>query len=167
MAFLDIVLTWIHVLGVVVFLGAMFLGTFVLMPVLKAHLDQPTRHKFVVHFIPRVRKIVRVFVALIVVTGVSRALLLHFTHEGPASLERLGVFGLKVFFAAIPVLIFIAAPKVLGKYSEEGLCCDPDGEGPPAYILGVMTHKGAILHYVAISGGWLAVLLGIVLSQMH
>lgn len=167
MVILDVALTWIHILGVVVFLGAMFVGTFVLIPVLKANVDHENRHSFVVHFIPKVRSIVRVVVVLIVLSGVSRALLLHFSHEGPASVQRMGIFALKILFAAVPMAIFIAAPKILGKYSKEGLCCDPDAEGPPAYILGVMTNTGTALHYAAISGGWIAVLLGIVLSHMH
>ena len=167
MAILDVALTWVHVLCAVVFLGAMFVGTFALMPVLKTHMPHAQRHNFVVHFIPRVRSIVRVFVGLLVLTGIARALLLHFTYDGPPSSARLSVFGAKLFFAGLPVLIFVLAPKVLGKHSKEGLCCDPDADGTPTYILGVMTSTGAILHYVAITAGWLAVLLGIVLTQMH
>ncbi|MDH3214805.1 MAG: hypothetical protein OEN01_00770 [Candidatus Krumholzibacteria bacterium] len=166
MAILDVMITWIHVLGAVVFLGTMFVGTFVLMPVLKSHLGYEHRQKFVVNFIPRVRSIVRVFVALLVLTGIGRAILLHFTHEGPASTARLGVFGLKIFFAAIPVTIFLVAPKVLGKTSKEGLCCDPDAEDPPLFM-GVMTSTGAALHYTAIAGGWLAVLCAVILGHMR
>ncbi len=165
MTIADIFLNWIHVLGAVIFLGAMFLGTFVILPVLKTHLDYEPRHKFILNFIPRVRRIVAVVVALLVLSGVGRALLLHFGHEGPADPARLGVFGAKLFFAALPVVIFLVAPKVLGASSKDGLCCDPDAEPVPA-LLGVMSDKGAALHYVAISGGWLAVLFGIILSHM-
>jgi hypothetical protein len=108
----------------------------------------------------------RVVVSLLVITGIARAVLLHFTHEGPAGPERLAVFGAKLFFAALPIVIFIAAPKVLGRYSKDGLCCDPDAE-EPTVAHGVMTSLGAALHYVAIAGGWLAVLGGIVLSHMR
>jgi uncharacterized membrane protein len=166
MAILDVLLTWIHVLCVVIFLGAMFVATFAMMPVLKATVPYEQRHKFVVNFIPKVRKVMRVVVSLLVVSGVGRALLLHFTHEGPASAERLAVFGAKIFFAAVPVVIFIVAPKVLGKYSKDHLCCDPDAEDPPI-AHGVMTSLGTGLHYAAISGGWVAVLLGIVLTHMR
>jgi uncharacterized membrane protein len=165
-AILDVVITWIHILCVVVFLGAMFLGTFVIMPVLKAHLEYEPRHRFVMHFIPKVRSMVRVVVALLVLTGIARAVLIHFTHDGPAGAERLAVFGLKVFFAAVPVMIFVLAPKVLGARSKEGLCCDPDAEDSPAFA-GVFTSTGAALHYAAISGGWLAVLFGVILSHMR
>jgi hypothetical protein len=167
MAVFDVVITWIHVLCAVVFLGTMFVGTFVILPVLKAHLDYEPRQRFVVNFIPRVRSIVRVFVALLLLTGITRALLLHFTHEGTAGPERLGVFALKIFFAAVPVAIFIAAPKILGRKSKEGLCCDPDADEPPAYIMGVTTSTGAALHYVAIAGGWLTVLCAVILSHMR
>lgn len=167
MAIFDVVITWIHVLSVVVFLGTMFVGTFVLLPTLKAHLDQENRQRFIVNFIPRVRSIVRVFVVLLVLTGISRALLLHFTHEGNAGVERLTVFGFKILFAFVPIAIFVLAPRILGRHSEEGLCCDPDANEPPAYILGVTTSTGAVLHYIAIAGGWLAVLFAIILTHMR
>lgn len=162
----DVFLTWIHILCAAVFLGTMFAGTFAVLPTLSAHLAYEHRQTFIVHFIPRVRGFIRIFVALLVASGIARALLLHFTHEGPADATRLGVFALKVLFAAIPVVIFVLAPKILGKHSKEGLCCDPDAEDPPA-LLGVMTSTGAALHYAAISGGWLAVLLGVILSHMR
>ncbi len=162
----DIFLTWIHILCAAVFLGTMFAGTFAVLPTLSAHLGYEHRQAFIVHFIPRVRSFIRVFVAVLVASGIARALLLHFTHEGPADATRLGVFGVKVFFAAVPVAIFVLAPKILGKRSKEGLCCDPDAEDPPVF-LGVMTSTGSALHYAAISGGWLAVLFGVILSHMH
>jgi len=166
MALLDIALTWVHILCVVLFLGTMFVGTFVLMPVLKANLGYEERQKFVGRFIPRVRSIMRVVVVLLVVTGISRALLLHFSHDGPADAERLGVFALKILFAAVPVAIFALAPRILGAKSKQGLCCDPDAEDPPVFA-GVLSSTGAALHYAAISGGWIAVLLAVVLSRMH
>ncbi len=165
MTVLDIFLTWIHILCVVVFLGTMFVGTFVLLPVLKAHLDHENRQKFIVNFIPKVRGVIRVVVVVLVLSGIARALVLHFAHQGPPDAARLGVFGLKILFAAVPIVIFVVAPKVLGAKSKEGLCCDPDAEDSPIF-LGVMTSTGAALHYAAISGGWLAVLLGVVLSHM-
>lgn len=161
----DVALNWIHVLGAVVFLGTMFVGTFALVPVLQTHLDYEPRHKFIVHFIPRVRSIVRVFVALLVLSGISRAILLHFTHEGGAGSARLSVFAIKIFFAAVPVLIFLLAPRILGAKTPEHLCCDPDADDSPVFK-GVTTSKGAALHYTAIAGGWMAVLFGIILSHM-
>ncbi len=166
MPVLDVALTWIHVLGAVVFLGTMFVGTFVLLPVLKANLEYEPRHKFIVNFIPRVRGVVRVFVAVLVLSGVARAVLLHLTHEGEAGAARLGVFGLKLFFAAVPVLIFLLAPRILGAKTEEHLCCDPDADDSPVFK-GVMTTKGAALHYTAIAGGWLAALCGVVLGHIR
>ena len=166
MAAVDVALNWIHVLGAVVFLGTMFVGTFVLLPVLKANLDYEPRHRFIVNFIPRVRSVVRVFVAMLVLSGIARAVLLHFTHEGAAGAARLSVFSAKVLFAAVPVLIFLLAPRILGARSEEHLCCDPDADDSPVFK-GVMTTKGAALHYAAIGGGWLAVLGGVILSHMR
>lgn len=166
MTALDIALNWVHVLGAVVFLGTMFVGTFVLLPVLKANLDYEPRHRFIVHFIPRVRSVVRVFVALLVLSGIARAVLLHFSHDGGASTTRLSIFGAKVLFAALPVLIFLLAPRILGAKSKEHLCCDPDEDDSPVFK-GVMTTKGAALHYTAIGGGWLAVLCGVILSHMR
>lgn len=166
MTILDVVITWIHISCAVVFLGTMVLGTFVIMPVLKAHLEYEQRHRFVVHFIPKVRGIVRVAVVLLVLTGIARAALLHFTHDGPAAPERLGIFGIKVFFAIVPIAIFALAPRILGVRSKDGLCCDPDAEGPPAFG-GVFTSTGAALHYIAIAGGWLAVLFGVILGHMR
>ena len=162
----DVMISWIHILCAALFLGTMFVGTFALMPVLKTNLDYEHRQTFIVNFIPRVRSIVRVIVALLVASGVARALLYHFSHEGPADVARLGVFGLKMIFAALPVLIFVLAPKILGRWSKQGLCCDPDAEDPPV-LMGVTTSQGAALHYVAITGGWLAVLCGVILSHMH
>jgi hypothetical protein len=166
MTALDIAINWIHVLCAIVFLGTMFVGTFVLLPVLKSHLEYEQRQRFIVNFIPRVRSIMRVIVALLVVSGVARAILIHNTHEGPAGSARLAIFALHVFFAVVPVLIFIVAPKVLGAKSKQGLCCDPDADDPPVFM-GVLTSTGATLHYAAISGGWLAVLCAIILSNMR
>lgn len=165
MTILDVLLAWIHLLCVIVFLGTMFVGTFVLLPVLKAHLDFDHRQRFIVNFIPKVRSVIRVVVALLVASGIARALLLHFTHEGAPDVARLGVFGLKIVFAAVPVIIFVLAPRVLGAKSKQGLCCDPDADDSPV-ALGVMSTTGAALHYAAISGGWIAVLLGVVLGHM-
>jgi uncharacterized membrane protein len=161
----DIALNWIHILGAVLFLGTMFMGTFVILPVLKAHVDHAPRRQFIVNFIPKVRRIIRIVVAALVITGVARALLLHYTHEGPADVTRLGIFGLKMAFAAVPVAIFFLAPRILGAKSEDGLCCDPDAEDAP--VMKVMSATGANLHYAAISGGWLAVLCGVILAHMR
>ncbi len=168
---LDILLNWVHVLGAVIFLGGMFVATFGMMPVLKTQVAQGPRHQFVVHFIPKVRAIMRVVVGALVVSGIARAALLHYTADAPASAARLGVFGAKVAFALVPVAIFVLAPKILGKHSPDGLCCDPDAEGPDVKWIhaatGVMTSTGSALHYAAISGGWLAVLGGIILAHMR
>jgi uncharacterized membrane protein len=166
MVVFEVALTWIHILCAVIFLGTMFVGTFVLLPVLKTHLDYEHRQRFIVNFIPRVRSIVRVVVALLLLSGITHAALLHFTHSSPASIGRLSVFGTKTLLAAIPVVIFLVAPRVLGRMSKEGLCCDPDAEDPPLFM-GVMTSTGAALHYAAISGGWLAVLFGVILTHMR
>ncbi len=64
----------------------------------------------------------------------------------------------------MPLFIFILAPRILGRKSKEGLCCDPDAEGPAS---GVLTNTGELLHYAAIAGGWLAVLCGVILGKMH
>ena len=60
MSVVSIAVHWIHLLSAVLFLGTMFVGTFVLLPTLKAHLEHAERRKFIVHFIPRVRRIMRV-----------------------------------------------------------------------------------------------------------
>ena len=167
MAILDVVLNWIHILSVTIFLGGMFIATFGLMPVVKAHLDEEARHRFVANFIPAARALMRIVVSLLVLSGVSRAILLHYTHDGPADTTRLAVFGFKILFAFVPVAIFVLAPKILGRYSKEGLCCDPDAEDPKFKACGVMTSLGEGLHYTAIGGGWLAILGGIILGHMH
>ncbi len=162
---IDVILNWVHILCAVIFLGTMFVGTFVLLPILKAHLDHEHRHKFIVNFIPRVRRIVRVFISLLVLSGVTRALLLHFTHDGPASASRLALFSLHIFFAVVPVMIFALAPRILGARSKDRLCCDPDADDPPL-IKGVMGSRSTVLHYAAISSGWLAVLVAIILGRV-
>ncbi|MDH3891709.1 MAG: hypothetical protein OEV49_11545 [candidate division Zixibacteria bacterium] len=167
MAVLDVVLNWIHILCFTIFLGGMFIATFGFMPIVKAHLNEEARHNLVVNFIPKARALMRIVVSLLVLSGISRAILLHYTHDGPASTERLVVFGFKVLFAFVPVIIFVLAPRILGRYSKEGLCCDPDAEDPKFKACGVMTTLGEGLHYTAIAGGWLAVLGGIVLTHMH
>lgn len=161
----DVRLNWVHIICAVVFLGTMFVGTFAVLPVLKAHLDHQHRHQFIVNFIPRVRRIVRVFIALLVLSGVTRALVLHYMHDGPASASRLGVFSLHIFFAAVPVMIFVLAPRILGARSKDGLCCDPDADDPPL-IKGIMGSRSTTLHYAAIGGGWLAVLCAIILGRV-
>ncbi len=163
---LDIVLNWIHVICVTIFIGGMFIATVVLIPVVKAHLEYEHRHKLIVNFVPRARRLMRIVVPTLILTGIGRALVLHYTHDGPPTNERLIFFGLKLLFAAVPVTIFVLAPKILGKRSEEGLCCDPDAEGPEFNACGVMTTLGGLLHFIAISGGWLAILMAIVLSRM-
>ena len=165
MAILDVVVTWVHVLCVVVFLGTMFLGTFVLLPVLKTHLAYEERQRFIINFIPKVRSFMRVFVGLLIVTGVIQLVLIQATRDGSPNMAKMGVLGIKLLFAAVPIVIFAVAPRVLGKASKEGLCCDPDADDPPA-LMGVLTSTGAALHYAAIAGGWLAVLFAIILTHM-
>ncbi|MFH2202486.1 MAG: hypothetical protein ABIJ96_05195 [Elusimicrobiota bacterium] len=174
MILIDILLNWVHVICIVIFMGAMFFATFLMMPALKANLEYEDRHRLVVNLIPKIRRVVRVVVALLVLSGVSRALLLHFTHSGPPGLPRLALFGLKMCFAALPIVIFILAPRILGKNSKEKLCCDPDAEGsccgpaPKADspYAGVLSNTGELLHYTAIAGGWLAILCGISLGKI-
>ena len=49
--------------------------------------------------------------------------------------------------------------------SKDGLCCDPDADDPPL-LKGVMGSRSKALHYVAISGGWIAVLVAIILGRV-
>ena len=161
---LEIVSAWIHILCAVGFLGTMFVGTFVLLPVLRAHLDLEHRQQFITNFIPRARAFVGTFVSLLVLSGIAQAVLLH--DAGEKGGARSVAFILHVFFAVVPVMIFLLAPKILGIYSKQGLCCDPDAEEPPIFM-GVMTTKGALLHYIAISAGWTAVLCGVVMNYMR
>ncbi len=87
-------------------------------------------------------------------------------HVSPIfEMPPVGVFALKLLFAALPVAIFLLAPRILGAKSEDGLCCDPDAEDAP--VMRVMSATGANLHYAAISGGWLAVLCGVILAHMR
>jgi len=163
MTALSVAVNWIHLLCAVLFLGTMFVGTFVLVPVLKAHLERAERRKFIVHFIPRVRSVMRVVVSLLVVTGIAQ-ILLHEKPESPGG-TPLAVLAFHILFAAVPVVVFAAAPRILGAKSEDGLCCDPDADDPPIFK-GLMSSKGAALHYVAISGGWLAVLCAVILGHL-
>jgi hypothetical protein len=165
MMVLEVLLTWIHVICAVVFLGTMFAGTFAILPTLKAHLDYEQRQRFVVNFIPKVRGMMKVILTLLVLSGFGQMLRLYVTQEAAPSATRMGVLVAHIFFAAVPVAIFALAPRILGKTSKEGLCCDPDAEDPPL-LMGVMTNTGAVLHYAAISGGWTAVLLAIILTRM-
>jgi hypothetical protein len=167
MVVLEIVSAWIHILCAVGFLGTMFIGTFVLLPVLKAHLDYEHRQQFITNFIPRARTFVGVFISLLVLSGIAQAFLLHDANGGEEGGMRTGVFILHVFFAVVPVMIFLLAPRILGVKSEQGLCCDPDADDPPLYMMGVMTTKGAVLHYIAIAAGWTAVLCGVVMNHMR
>ena len=155
---------WIHLMSAVLFLGTMFVGTFVLLPTLKAHLEHAERRKFIVHFIPRVRKIIGVVVSLLLLTGVAQILLRAMNPERPSA-AVIGVLASHIFFAALPVVIFALAPRILGAKSKDGLCCDPDADDPPLFK-GLMSSKGEMLHYVAISGGWIAVLCAIVLGHL-
>jgi hypothetical protein len=166
-AVLDIILNWFHILCAVILLGGMFLATFVLMPVLKANLGYEQRHQLVVKFVPRARSFMGVVVAVLLTTGVLQAIRLRMTSEGPPGAAILTMFGLHIVFAGVPVAIFALAPKILGKRSPEGLCCDPDAEGPTFKACGVMTTQGQALHVAAISGGWLAVLCAVILAHMH
>ena len=165
MAILDVMVTWVHVLCVVIFLGTMFVGTFVLLPVLRNHLEYEQRQKFIVNFIPRVRSYIRVVVGFLIVTGVIQLVLIQATRDGSPNMAKMGVLGVKLLFAAVPIVIFAIAPRVLGKTSKAGLCCDPDADDPPVFM-GVMTSTGAALHYTAIAGGWLAVLFALILTHM-
>jgi len=164
MSVLTIIVNWVHLLCAVLFLGTMFVGTFVLLPVLKAHLEHAERRKFIVHFIPKVRSIIRVVVSLLVLTGIVQ-ILLHEKPEGAGG-AQLAMVVFHVLFAIVPVAIFAAAPRILGAKSRDGLCCDPDADDPPIFK-GVMSSKGAALHYVAISGGWLAVLCAVILGHLR
>jgi hypothetical protein len=164
MVVLEVVSIWIHILCAVGFLGTMFIGTFVLLPVLRAHLDYEHRQQFITNFIPRARIFVSTFISLLVLSGITQAFLLH--DAGPKGGMRSAAFILHVFFAVVPVMIFLLAPRILGVHSKQGLCCDPDADEPPVFM-GVMTTKGAVLHYVAIAAGWTAVLCGVVMNNMR
>ncbi|NIL99417.1 MAG: hypothetical protein GTN89_00275 [Acidobacteria bacterium] len=164
MSAVSVAVHWLHLLSAALFLGTMFVGTFVLLPTLKAHLEHAERRKFIVHFIPRVRRIMRVVVSLLVLSGVAQ-ILLKLPSSEPASATVVGVLASHIFFAALPVAIFALAPRILGAKSEDGLCCDPDADDPPIFK-GLMSSKGAMLHYVAISGGWIAVLCAIILGHL-
>jgi hypothetical protein len=166
MVVLEIVSAWIHILCAVGFLGTMFIGTFVLLPVLRAHLDYEHRQLFIANFIPRARIFVGSFISLLVLSGIVQALLLHDVDAGEKGGMRSGAFILHVFFAVVPVMIFLLAPRILGIKSKQGLCCDPDADDPPIFM-GVMTTKGAVLHYIAIAAGWTAVLCGVVMNHMR
>ena len=165
MPILSVALNWIHILCVVVFLGTMFVATFMLMPVLKSHLEYEQRQKFIVNFIPRVRSVMGVIVVLLITTGIVQLVLLRFGQDAQPERARLAIFGLKMLFAAVPLIIFVVAPKVLGRKSKEKLCCDPDAKDATVFM-GVMTSTGTLLHYAAIGGGWLAVLFAIILARM-
>jgi hypothetical protein len=164
MVVLEVVSIWIHILCAVGFLGTMFIGTFVLLPVLRAHLDYEHRQQFITNFIPRARIFVSTFISLLVLSGITQAFLLH--DAGAKGGMRSAAFILHVFFAVVPVMIFLLAPRILGVHSKQGLCCDPDADEPPVFM-GVMTTKGAVLHYVAIAAGWTAVLCGVVMNNMR
>jgi hypothetical protein len=166
MVVLEIFSAWIHILCAVGFLGTMFIGTFVLLPVLRAHLDYEHRQQFITNFIPRARIFVGSFISLLVLSGIVRAFLLHDVDVGEMNGMRSGVFISHVFFAVVPVMIFLLAPRILGVHSQQGLCCDPDADDPPIFM-GVMTTKGAVLHYIAIAAGWTAVLCGVVMNHMR
>ncbi len=166
MVVLEIVSAWIHILCAVGFLGTMFLGTFVLLPVLRKHLDYEHRQQFIANFIPRARIFVGTFISLLVLSGVVQAVLLHDAPDVERGGARAGAFVLHIFFAVVPVMIFLLAPRILGIHSKRGLCCDPDADDPPVFM-GVMTTKGAVLHYIAIAAGWSAVLCGVVMKQLR
>ena len=73
MVVLEVVSAWIHILCAVGFLGTMFVGTFVLLPVLRAHLDFEHRQQFITNFIPRARIFVGTFIGLLVLSGITQA----------------------------------------------------------------------------------------------
>jgi hypothetical protein len=162
----EVVSAWIHILCAVGFLGTMFIGTFVLLPVLRAHLDYEHRQQFIANFIPRARIFVGTFISLLVLSGITQAFLLHDVDGVEKGGFRTGAFILHVFFAVVPVMIFLLAPRILGVNSQQGLCCDPDADDPPIFM-GVMTTKGAVLHYIAIAAGWTAVLCGVVMNNLR
>ena len=166
MAALEIFLTWIHILCAVIFLGTMFVGTFVLLPVLKTYLDYGPRQQFIENFIPKVRGIMTAIISLLLLSGVGQLIRIYLTRAEPAESARLGVFVLHVLFAAVPFAIFALAPRILGAKSLKGLCCDPDAEEQPVWM-GVTTSTSKLLHFTAIGSGSLAVLCAIILTRMH
>lgn len=161
----DILLNWLHIVCAALFVGTMCFATFLLMPVVKAHLSHEERQKLFGKLIPRIRGVIRPVVVLLVLTGAVRAALLHFTAVGPPAPGRLLAFGAKLAFAGLAIAIFALAPRVLGKGSKQGLCCDPDAEG---YILKCHASRlGEALHYIAIAAAGTAALLGVLLDHMH
>ena len=128
MIVLDVIVAWIHIMCAVLFLGTMFLGTFVVVPTLRAHLALDQRRIFITHFIPRARRIVTVVVVLLVLSGITQFARVLLARPGPVDSQWLGVFFLHLGFAVVPVVIFALAPRILGAKSKEGLCCDPDAD---------------------------------------
>ena len=164
MTILDIILNWVHVACAALFVGTMCFATFMLMPVLKVHIEMEQRKKLMENLVPRIRGIMRFVIVTLVLSGMARAALLHFTYSGPPNPLRLLLFGAKLAFAATPLAIFALAPRILG-HGAKPLCCDPDA---PGEIFGrAVSEVGERLHYAAIAGAALAAFLGVTLAHMH
>lgn len=161
---MNIFLHWIHVLCTVVFIGTMIFATFFLMPILKKELAYETRQALLLKLIPKIRRVMRIIIITLILSGISMALYLHLTHPGPADSQRIILFVIKMIFAGIPLAIFALAPRILGAKSKENLCCDPDAKGQ---VFGnTATKTSAILHLMAISSGIITIFLGVTLTNL-
>lgn len=104
----------VHVGGVVVWMGAVAYHLFVLTPAMRiAGLDRPARYALLRAVKRRIRVVVGIAVAAIVLSGVVNAELRGLWGRGVASANVARVFQVKLAVAALLILIFLTALPLL------------------------------------------------------
>lgn len=90
---------WVHLIGVVIWVGVSILMPLVIMPVLNA-LEPPARMKFMATWTPKAAPIINIAIVLVVLSGIIQI---------PLKFGTWNVLGLNVFTAKLFVVLLMMA----------------------------------------------------------
>ena len=153
----HIVVTWLHIISAIFWIGAILFIITVLGPVMRS---QPSGIVMPVmsEVQGRVRRIVLIAIFIFVITGVYNMHYRGLMDIGVLLHSSYGrTFLLKMIPVAVMFTIYFSAPAILRRLSPEssGTCCEVEGGTKPVGKVFV------VLHLVALGCGLLAVLFGV------
>ena len=155
---IHLIVTWIHILSAVYWLGAILFTLTVLGPVMRF---QPGKVAVPImsSIQNRVRRFVLVTIILFVATGSFNLYYRGLLHNGFFSSSYGHIFLIKMIPVATMFTIYFSAPFILRRLSPEskGTCCELE-EGPKA-----VGKVFAILHMIALGCGIIAIFMGVML----
>lgn len=153
----HIIVTWLHIISAIYWIGAIFFIMTVLGPVMRSR-PSGVAMPVMSEVQGRVRRIVLVAIFIFVITGIFNMYYRGLTDSGVLLHSPYGrTFLLKMIPVAVIFAIYFSAPLILRRLSPESssTCCEVEGGAKPVGKVFV------ILHLIALGCGLLAVLLGV------